>query len=135
MCKQVWKKSKVVTAFWYPCQPTHFGGQLISLWLFIVLAAPLSDVCRTKHHVHNQVTCYHHSYPPFLTPPPLHYSTSGLHMLRKNSTTEIQYTCLGYFIRNSHNNVPENTSPPLLMRKICVLLSDFHLFSVPLEIF
>jgi len=54
----------------------------------IVLAAPLSDVGCTEHHVHNQESCYDHSYPSFSTQ---YYSTSVLNMFRTNSTTELQY--------------------------------------------
>jgi hypothetical protein len=62
-----------------------------------------------------------------LSPPCPHYFTSGLHMFRKNSMTEMQYICLGYFVGKSHKNVPENTSSSLLARKI-FLSSDFRLF-------
>jgi hypothetical protein len=79
-----------------------------------------------EHHVHNQGSCYHHSYPSFLTH--LFFPTillAGVQMFMKNRTTEMQYICLGYFAGNSHNNVPENSSPPLLVRKKCFLLSGF----------
>jgi hypothetical protein len=95
-------------------QPTHFGWQLIALWLFRVLAVPVSDMCHMEHHVHTQRSCNHHSYPSFSTQYFFGYSVSGLHMFRINSTKiELQYIRLRLFAGNSHNNTPENMNPPL----------------------
>jgi len=86
-----------------PAETNPFWWAVNFTLISIVLVAPLSDVGCMEHHVHNQGSCYHHSYPSFLTQ---YYSTSVLNMFRTNSTTGLQYICLGYFEDNSHNNVP-----------------------------
>ena len=102
-----------------PVETNPFWRAINFALIAIVLAAPFSDVGCMEHHVHNQGSCYHHRYPSFSTQ---YYSTSVLNMFRTNITTELRYICLGYFEDNSHNNVPENTRPPLLVRKIGLVI-------------
>jgi hypothetical protein len=117
--------------FWCQWQPTHFGGQLFSLCLFIVLAVPFSDMCSTEHHVHNQGSCYHHSYPSFLTH--LFFPIillAGLHMFRTNRTTEMQYICLGILCRQQPQQCTRKyKSTPFGEKNMCLVIRFLIIFN------
>jgi hypothetical protein len=115
-----------------PVETNPFWPAMNFALVATVLASPLSDMCRTEHRAHNQGSCHHHSYPSFSTQ---YYSTSGLNMFRTNSTTELQYICLGYFTGNRHKNVPENTSPPHLVEKNVSCYQIFNYFQFMVEKF